>query len=379
MNKPLSPEMEGYLRENRQALLDLITELCKIPAPSHQEGNRARFCKDYLEAAGARGVYIDEAQNCVYPYRCEGEGEIAVVMAHMDTVFPDLEPMPLRMEAGRLYSPGVGDDTANLAMLLLLAGYVARSEPNPELGVLFVCNTGEEGLGNLVGCRQIMKDYGSRVRELISIDGTYDSVSNHCVGSNRYRVEIRTEGGHSYGAFGNRNAIRYLASMIDTLYTVKVPEGGKTTYNVGMIGGGTSVNTIAAQAEMLYEFRSDHRPSLEYMEQFFTSVVETYRRMGITVNVELLGQRPCMGEVDPQRQAALSERCRSAIARYYKDPPFRSASTDCNIPCSMGIPAVTFGGYLGGGAHTREEYIELDSLEAGFQIVATVVMDYFCS
>ena len=377
MKELLSQEMENYLRDNQQALVDLIVELCKIPAPSHQEEKRAEFCKAYLEDAGAQGVYIDAAKNCVYPYQCEGDGPIVVVMAHTDTVFPDLEPMPLRIEDGKIYSPGVGDDTTNLAILLLLAKYVAQHQPSASQGVLFVCNSGEEGLGNLVGCRRIMEDYGSRVTEFISLDGSYDSVVNRCVGSNRYRVEVITEGGHSYGAFGNRNAIRYLASMIDTLYAVKVPQGGKTTYNVGMISGGTSVNTIAAQAQMLYEFRSDYQPSLEYMERFFHSVVDTYRNMGITVNVELIGQRPGMGPVPPDKQQALSEKCRAIISQYYKEPVYRSGSTDCNIPCSMGIPAVTFGGYLGAGAHTRGEYVELASLETGFQIVAAVVMSYF--
>lgn len=374
----LNQEIKQYLKEHHQELLNLIETLCKIPAPSNHEEKRAAFIKAWLEARGAEGVYIDEALNVVYPHECEGKNSLTVLMAHTDTVFPDMEPFTVTYDGNRMCCPGVGDDTTNLAMLLMDIQYVLENKLHSESGVLFVANAGEEGLGNLKGCRQIMKDYEGRVAELTSFDGSYDGVCNYAVGSKRYHVTLQTEGGHSYGAFGNRNAIHLLSSMIDTLYTLKVPAGGKSTYNVGTIHGGTSVNTIAQSAEMLFEYRSDVKEHLAMMDDFFHKVIASYQAMDIPVTVELVGDRPCMGDVDPAKQDALNAKVFSFIKELTgKEAGGHSGSTDCNIPFSLGIPAICFGGYKGHGAHTREEYIELDSLETGFQIVTAHVLSYF--
>ena len=174
------------------------------------------------------------------------------------------------------------------------------------------------------------------------------------------------------------NAIAYLASMIDTLYAMKVPDIGKTTYNVGVISGGTSVNTIAQQAEMLYEFRSDYKEALEIMNKHFLSVVECYRTKGITVNVEILGERPCMGEVDPKKQQALIDVSSSVIKEYFEmEPDIISGSTDCNIPLSVGIPSVCLGCIIGQGAHTREESVKISSLHPGMKLAFDLMLRYF--
>ena len=369
----------AYAREQADALVALIKELCKIPAPSHQEGQRAAFIKNWFEKNGFSGVTIDAAQNVIAPVHCAPSCEVVVFMAHTDTVFPDLEPLPMRQENGRLYCPGVGDDTANLAALMLAARYFNAQPQTADCGFLFVANSCEEGLGNLKGCRQLMQDYAGRVREVISFDGSLGSVCNKAVGSARYRVTVRTEGGHSFGAFGNRNAIHMLASMINTLYAVKPPAEGnsKTTYNVGSIEGGTSVNTIAQEASMLYEYRSDCRSCLDQMKAMFESVVAAYRNMGIAVEVTLLGERPCMGEVDPARQQALEARMTAALqSETGLTPSFHSSSTDCNIPFSCGIPALSTGIYRGSGAHTREEFIELASLPDGLRTMLAFLLSY---
>lgn len=262
---------------------------------------------------------------------------------------------------------------------MLAARYFRAQPQTADCGFLFVANACEEGLGNLKGCRQLMQDYAGRVREVISFDGGLGSICNKAVGSARYRVAVRTEGGHSFGAFGNRNAIHALASMIGTLYTVKPPVEGdsKTTYNVGIIEGGTSVNTIAQEASMLYEYRSDSRVCLAKMKTMFESIVAAYRSMGAEVEVTLLGERPCMGDVNPTRQQTLEERLSAAIrAEAECEPFFHSGSTDCNIPFSLGIPAVCTGVYRGRGAHTREEYIELASLPAGFRTMLAFLLSY---
>ncbi len=369
-----------YVDSHVGELEQLIETLCAIPAPSHNEDVRAQFCKNYLESHGAVGVYIDSAKNVVYPVNCEDKKHIRLFMAHTDTVFPDTRPFVPVRQGRRLYCPGVGDNTANLAVLLMVAAYAARRGLKSRKGILFVCNSCEEGLGNLKGCRQIMNDYAGRIEYMVALDGGYDHICKTPVGSSRYRVTVRTEGGHSYAAFGNKNAIYYLASMVNALYSVAVPKKPETTttYNVGTIAGGTSVNTIAQQAEMLYEYRSNDRECLEQMEHSFFDLVHTYRELGVEVNVELLGTRPCMGDVNLKRQQKLFDDCVQIVERHAGiKPPASSGSTDCNIPLSLGIPAVCFGAYLGQGAHTREEYIELDSLPAGFKIAMELILSQF--
>lgn len=375
----LSEAILRYIEEHRQEAFDLLVELAQIPAPSNHEEQRAAFCKAWLEQQGAQSVYIDDALNVIYPVGCTANNPLTVYMAHSDVVFPDTQPLPLTIQDGKIFCPGVGDDTANVVALLMASKYIAQNNLQPSNeGVLLVINSGEEGLGNLKGSRKIMEDFGSRIREFVSLDGTSGSCVVKAVGSKRYRVAIRTEGGHSYGAFGNRNAIAYLASLIDTLYTMKVPPKGKTTYNVGTISGGTSVNTIAQFAEMLYEFRSDERESLALMEQHFNAAIDFYRAKGVEVEVELLGERPCSGEVDMHREEALMVRATAAVLRHCGvEMDFHVGSTDCNIPLSMGIPSICTGCYVGGGAHTRKEWVEIESLLPGLKVAFELVLHHF--
>ena len=366
----------SYLDDHAEEALRLLMELAQIPAPSNQEERRAEFCLNWLRSEGAGGAYIDEALNVIYPVGDDGENDLMVFMAHSDVVFPDLEPLPLRVEDGKIYCPGVGDDTANVVALLMTAGWIAREKVVPKgCGVLLVINSGEEGLGNLKGSRRIMADFGHRVKEFITFDGNANAVVTKAVGSRRYRVTVRTEGGHSYARFGAPNAIAQLSSLIARLYEIRVPEIGRTTYNVGTISGGTSVNTIAQNAEMLFEFRSDEREGLAIMQAHFDRVLEEFRERGVQIEVELVGDRPCGVAVD---NSALAERAAQAVLTHYGLlPRFSVGSTDCNIPLSMGIPAICPGCVMGAGAHTREEYVEIDSLLPGLKVAAELILHHF--
>lgn len=375
----LNQEISQYIRNHSGEALELLTTLAAIPAPSNQEEKRVEFCRSWLRQQGASEVLVDPALNVICPVGNWKEGPVSIFMAHTDVVFPDTDPLPVVRDGNILRAPGVGDDTANLTALLMAAKFVLQRGLSPrEGGVLFVANSGEEGLGNLKGSRQLMADYGKRTRQVISFDGGTGGIINRAVGSRRYRVEIRTEGGHSYGDFGNRNAIAVMASLIDALYAVKVPQGGRTTFNVGVIKGGTSVNTIAQQAEMLYEFRSDCREDLEIMERHFQALIAAWQTKGVTVEVQLVGERPTMGPVDPAAQQALVEQICAAIRRWSdQELRLKSGSTDCNIPLSMGIPSACTGCYIGGGAHTREEWLRIDSLEAGLHLAFDLVLQAF--
>lgn len=361
-----------YLEENRPRYLAAIRELARIPAPSNHEEQRAIWCKQYLESLDATGVVIDDALNVIFPYHVsENSNDLCAILGHTDVVFPDTEPLPFHEENGRYYAPGIGDDTTNAVAVMEMAAMAIALNLQPKTGILFVLNSGEEGLGNLKGTRQLMKDYGSRISRFYAIDGELDSVVTDAVGSKRWRITITTEGGHSFGNFGNRNAIYYAAKMIDTFYSLKAPDFGKTTYNVGLIEGGTSVNTIAQNCSLMYEYRSNQREGLAYMDTFFQSVIASFRTMGIGVEVELLGDRPCKGEVDP---SALAKIVTEASLKYGRSRYEECGSTDCNIPLSMGIPAVCFGVYDGCGAHTRDEWVDIESTRTGMKILAEVLL-----
>ena len=368
----LTNEMNAYAAKAWEEAAQIVRDLCKLPAPSHHEELRAEFCKKWFSDNGFENVIIDKALNVIAPVNVKPGCKLTICMAHTDTVFPDTEPMPFSEKDGFMYSPGVTDDTANLAVLMVCARYFKENYAFGDEGYLFIANSCEEGLGNLKGTRQIMADYGDRVTEFISLDSS--CMSRICclaVGSHRYNVTVRTEGGHSFGSFGNRNAIHVLATMINALYSVKVPQEGtsRTTYNVGIISGGTSVNTIAQEAQMMYEYRSDNKNCLARMQNMFEKTVEAFRAMGVEVEVEKIGDRPCSGEVDQERHEALKNRAKTAVKEALGlEMSDRSGSTDCNIPLSMGIPAICFGVCRGAGAHTREEKLETASLHDGCKL-----------
>lgn len=377
----LSDDVLQYLEDSEEETLRLIEQLCRIPAPSLKEEKRAAFCKDFLLQSGAEGVVIDEALNVLYPVGCDGRDDIVLFLAHTDTVFPDTEPMPFARDGTYLYSPGVGDDTACLAILLMVARYVATRKLVPNYGILFAANAGEEGLGNLKGIRQIMQTYAGRIREVYSFDAQYTALYNRCVGSHRYEITVETEGGHSFGNFGRKNAIHAASELICRLYSCEIPQVGdsKTTYNVGVIEGGTSVNTIAQNVKFLYEYRSDDAECLERMRLFFESEIEEALRSGdARYLVRTVGIRPCGGNVDTDRLTDMSRTVAQICEKHSGLVcTAKSASTDCNIPMSMGIPSITVGNFLGSGAHTREEKVRIDSIPVGLKITAEIVLSHF--
>ena len=360
--------MKNWIEAHFEEQLELLKTLAAIPAPSGEEDRRVEFIVHWLRECGFE-CRVDEAKNVIVPFFTEADSDISCYIAHTDVVFPDTVPLPVRMEGDRLYAPGVGDDTANVVAILMMLLYIKENGLKPNSPIMVALNSCEEGLGNLKGIRQIMKDHAGRIKQVVSFDCDLNAVCVKAVGSERWRISAHTAGGHSFGAFGNPNAIHHMAKLVARLYEQHLPPyEGRTTYNVGTITGGTSVNTIAQSCEMLYEYRSDNAGSLAYMRERFNALLSEANCDQARFEAELIGERPCGGNVDEAAQNALIERSSDAIqAVTGKRPGLGAGSTDANIPLSLGVPAVTFGLMNGGGAHTREEWLDIPSLKLGLE------------
>ncbi len=363
---------EDYYEE----MIELIHDICVIPAPSGFEEKRAEFVLKYLKNLGIDNAHIDEAKNVVCTLGNPSD-DISVFMAHTDSVFPFDVALNYVDDGEKIHCPGIIDDVACLVIMLVCIKHIVKSDIKLNRTIMFVANACEEGIGNLKGCRQIFKDYHNRIKHMFTFDGGYHHIVNDSVGSHRYEVTAITEGGHSFGAFGNRNAINVLAEIITEIYKIEVPklDNSKTTYNVGVISGGTSVNTIAQSATMLCEYRSDNVECLNIMEKKYAGIFENAKKTCQELKVELVGNRPCMDNMDINELNALSDFVCSVQEKYGNCEVKRgSGSTDANIPHSLGIPAICVGVYIGGGAHTTKEWLLKKSINPGFAIGMELIL-----
>jgi acetylornithine deacetylase/succinyl-diaminopimelate desuccinylase-like protein len=345
---------------------DLI-ELTEIPAPPFQEEKRAARYAELLREAGAPDVEIDGVGNVLARLRgTEGNDTVAVV-AHLDTVFPEGTDVTVRREGNRLIAPGIGDDTRGLALMITVVRAMLRAGVKTRGDVLFVASVGEEGLGDLRGVKHLFREGGPRIDQFIAVDGgSTDRVLNRAIGSYRYKVTYKGPGGHSWGAFGLGNPAHALSRFIyffDEEAGELVTTGPKTTYNVGRIGGGTSVNAIPFENWAEIDMRSEDPRQLDKIDAILKRSADRAlqeqnerRRRGepLTVAVEMLGNRPS-GTADPS--SPLIQRALAATRHFGVEPQLDSGSTDANVPISLGIPATTIGrGGDGEGAHSLHEW-----------------------
>ncbi len=368
----------NFIETHLDELKVLLKTLCLIPSPSGHEERRAAFILNWLKSNGAESAYIDSEKNVVFPLFGENtQGTWTVFMAHTDTVFPEMAEPYYYEDDEKIYCPSVCDDTFAVATIMMTIKYILENHITPQRNLLFVANTCEEGLGNLKGCRKICADYAGKIQEVYTIDGRYDRLINRCVGSKRFLVCVYTEGGHSFADFGKENAIQYAAKMINDIYAITVPSlpDTHTTYNVGTIQGGTTVNSIAAETRFLCEYRSDDEECMRIMEKKFYDIFSAYNHNGVSVEVSVVGSRPCMKGVNQQRLAEISEQCMKICRQYTgKDCQPFSGSTDANIPMAQGIPAVCVGNYEGSNTHSYKEWLLKSSIESGFKITADLIL-----
>ena len=384
MNESVRQVATAYAEECFEEELELLRALARIPAHSGHEERRAEFVRDWWLAQGAPvgSVRVDEAKNVILSLpagpHAETDNGIAVFAAHTDVVFPDTEELPLAESEERLLAPGVGDDTANLVGLMLAGRYLLRNRVPLDRPLLVVANSCEEGLGNLAGTRELFRHYEGRVREFTSFDLYLGMHVVSAVGSHRWKVTCHTQGGHSWEDFGRDNAIEALCSFIEDLYALDLPQKAKTTINVGRFVGGTTVNSIAEEASVLVEYRSASEECLEQMYGKFVVLVEEHLKERTRIDVRLIGRRPASGETVPQGQAQLVARTDEILCELggVSRVMHQESSTDANIPFSLGIPAHTVGAVEGDLLHTREEWIEKDSLRRGLAVILALMLEH---
>lgn len=344
----------------------LIT-LTEIEAPPFKETKRAKEFAKRIKAIGINKVWIDEEGN-VLGFLKGTEGNRTVVLdAHIDTVFPEGTDVRVRVENDTLYAPGIGDDTRGLSMLLTILETINTAAIKPLDNILFVGSVGEEGLGDLRGVKYLFRKDGPPIDAWIAIDGgTIGRVNNKGLGSYRYKVTYEGPGGHSWGAFGLANPHHALGEAISRFveaadnYTV---QGPKTSYNVGVISGGTSINSIPFESSMQIDIRSIEPSRLDAMEVLLKTATEealatqnSIKRTGPDLNLrfEKIGNRPS-GELP--NNLPLVQRAIAATQVFGVTPRLTRGSTNSNIPISLGIPAVTIGrGGQGGNAHSLDEW-----------------------
>lgn len=359
-----------------ETFIHLLTELCEIPSQTGFERARAEFCTAYLKKLGYDDVLIDEADNVILPVNIQNDMNNTAFMAHLDTVFDNRDDFTVRESDGRLYAPGIGDNTANAAGLLLLAKYIAEQMPKLSRGYYLVWSSGEEGLGNLRGSRAFIEKYRDRISDFIALDLYYNKIFTDCVGSVRYKITAHTAGGHSYLDFGSRNAIAELAKLIVEICGGAEFNTDGLTYNFGTIKGGTTVNTIAADAELFFEFRSQNAGKMKHADKTLKALIEERNAPECSLEISTLGLRPCSENVNTEAIERLAGIARAAIIKNGCPEPIpAAASTDCNIPLSLGIPSVCFGVCMGAGVHTKGEWIEKDSTAKGLAIL----VDFFAA
>ena len=360
----ISGDQDRFVRE-------LVT-LTEIPAPPFKEQARAKAFMEMLRQQGLADVEMDPEGNVMGLRRGSGaEPGLLLVNAHLDTVFPEGTDVRVKREGTRLMAPGVGDDTRGLAALLALVRAMDAAKIVTRRDILFVGNVGEEGEGDLRGIKYLLfkGKYKDRVKQVVAIDGSETAdITRGGVGSRRYRVAFKGPGGHSYGAFGLVNPAFAMGGAIARFSKIEVPASPKTTYSIGVVSGGTSVNAIPTEVRMDVDMRSESCAELQKLDAAFLRIVReavdeenaarSTKEGPIVGDPKLIGERPCGATAldDPIVQAAAA-----AVRAFDGTPTFTFSSTDANIPMSLGIPAITIGrGGPAGRQHSPDEWTDVD-------------------
>jgi tripeptide aminopeptidase len=373
-------------RRNEPQAIDLQAKVCEIPAPPFHEEERGRELKRLFEGLKLRDVRIDKAGNVIGVRPGQAARPNLVFAAHLDTVFPEGTNVKVTRAGDTLKGPGIGDDCRGLAVMVAIVREMKKANVQVPGTITFVANVGEEGLGDLRGVKELFNTtLKGQIDNFISIDGTGVHVTNVAVGSHRYKMTFKGPGGHSFGAFGRTaNPMGAMGRAIAKIQELQVPRQPKTTFNVGRVGGGTSVNSIPFEGWMEVDMRSSDPASLAAVDASFqkavdTAVIEENTRWGkpgmITATKDLVGDRPAGSTPadSPIVQAGIA----ATTALGFPAPTPGEGSTDSNIPMNLKVPAITIGGGgRGFGAHALDETFDTTDSWRGTQraVLLTVLL-----
>lgn len=355
-----------YLQEDQDQMMKDLLELVQIPAFSNHERQKAEAMRDKFAALGLQDVHMDEVDNVFGTLPGAGDGPKIMMAAHTDTVFPLDTPLAPQKKDGIWYAPGINDDTHGLADLLTMIRAIKASGLVFAGDIVFCANVGEEGLGDLRGVKHIFRQPND-IAAFVSLDTpTLGGIVHRATGSSRYRVTFRGPGGHSFADFGRPSAIHAMGRAIARIADFQVPDAPKTTFNVGVVKGGTSVNTIAAESSFLLDIRSDSPKELARLEgeaeAAIKAAVAAENRRGtqqgaVAAEIQQVGSRPAGTQADDCQIVRIAQTACRALGI---EPELRDeTSTDANIPISLGIPALSVGrGGREGGVHTTGEWFD---------------------
>lgn len=353
--------IEGRLPE----ILDLAVAIQQIPAPTFQEAERAAFIQSQFEKVGLTDVAQDDLHNVYGRYPASQSANPPVIIsAHSDTVFPQGTDLTVKRNGRTIHGPGIGDNSAGVAGILALAQLLQDARLQCPADIWFVSNVGEEGLGDLRGMRRVVERFGETATYIVVEGGLYGQISHRGIGVQRYRIQVKTPGGHSWGNFGQPSAIHILGKMIADIDQLPVSRQPKTTFNVGVIEGGTSVNTIAPQAALLLDLRSEEAAALAELVATTKAIAQKYHHPPqVSVTVTRIGNRPVGGISRETPLVQWAEAALRFVGRPY--PHYITSSTDANIPLSLGYTAVCIGLTESSNAHRLDEYLDTQYLAAG--------------
>ena len=352
--------------------------LNEIPAPPFGEEKRAERYIEMMREYGLTDLKIDEEGNAIGK-RAGTKGDRTIVLsAHLDTVFPIETDVTVEVRNDTLFAPGIVDDARGLTAVLTILKTMEELNIQTEDNIWFVGTVGEEGIGDLRGVKHLFREGGPQIDAFISIDGSDDTrIVNQALGSHRYRVTFKGPGGHSWGAFGAANPAHALGRMIYHFEESAAPfvsEGSRTSYNIGRIGGGTSVNSIPFENWAEIDMRSIDQDRLQQIDELLQTAIQTAlseanevrtRGRELTVYVDMIGNRPS-GEIDPDQ--IFIQRAIAATRYFDEEPGLHRSSTDSNVPISLGVPSMTLGGGgSGGGAHSLDEWWYNENGHRGIQ------------
>ncbi len=360
-------------------------EITEIPAPPFGEAARSEWLRQRFIALGLEDVQIDELGNVIGLLYHDRRDSLIGMSAHLDTVFPHGTVLETREQSTKLFGPGISDNAAGVTALLATIAALKKAQLKPDTNIIFIGNVGEEGEGNLRGMRHLFSNspYRDAIHSLLVIDGAgTDTYVTQALGSRRFQITFRGPGGHSWSDFGVPNPILLLSRSLSRFSEVRIPESPRTTFNIGVISGGTSVNSIPESASARVDLRSASMEELQKLEdrlrecvaEAWSHVPLSYRsgEGKVTLAIESIGDRPA---AELPSNARILQIVR-AVDKHMRIESFaRLASTDANIPLALGKEATTIGaGGDGGGAHTLREWFDCSNRDLGLKRILLVLL-----